>query len=151
MESTESNQSEWSEVFVSLEHCRALLVYRTRETFLTSWRIINTVRNLWRVINYCHNLRLQKAIRNISSLKNYNHDFVILLLILLLLLLLHLLVLRISPTMLLLAKILEGFTNNIQFNDPKFLGTSYFFSRSAIGCNFSSIIHSPAFNYLHIN
>jgi hypothetical protein len=36
-------------------------------------------------------------------------------------LLLHLLVLRISHTELLLAQILEGFTNNIKLNNPKFL------------------------------
>jgi hypothetical protein len=138
-----SLRMQWS--VCPLEHCRALLIYRTWETFLTSWGIITLLRNLHHVINYCYNMRQQRAIWSINCFKNHNYNFI------LLLLLLHLLVLRISHTMLLLVKILEGFINNMQLNNPKFLGHHIFFSHSPLRCSFSSVIHNSAFTHQHIN
>lgn len=59
-ESTESSHSECSEMSVSLEQCRVLLIYRIWETLLARGGIINLVKNLHRVINYCHNLKAQR-------------------------------------------------------------------------------------------
>jgi hypothetical protein len=57
---------------------------------------------------------------------------------------------EISHSMLLLTKMLEGFTKNIQLNDPRFLGHHTFYPTLRYGVISAPFIHNPAFILLHI-